>query len=186
MAACRVLIAVVLVASLAGCGEDGGQTAAGTSSDPEFLTVMHAGGGSLSREGDGFVLTLDDLAPQVVAFTDRPERVSGAVSTSSYIEAWGKEYKGDPPNAALVVPNGRADADTIVFTLDQPELDGRSVRFQAEQVTAPPEPLGEFHSLADPSPSRRFDASSLFIDDGGLMQLVAYGSPDIDELDGAD
>jgi len=181
----RPLIAVMLVASLGGCGEDGGQTTASPSSDPEFLTVMHAGGGSLTREGDGFVLTLDDLAPQVVAFTDRPERVSGAVSTSTYIEAWGKEYKGDPPNAALVLPSGRADADTIVFTLDQPELDGQSVRFQAEQVTDPPEPLGQFHSHAEGSPPRRFDASSLFIDDGGLMQLVAYGAQDVDELDGA-
>ena len=168
----RIFITVVFAVSLTGCGDDDTGTAEAA---PDFLAVMHAASGSFSPAGEDFVLTLRDLAPRVIAFADRPDRVAAELSTSAFIDAWRNEYEGDPPNAALTVPSTGEAAATIVLTLEPPELDGRSVRFQAEQVTAPPQPLGRFrkHAVA-PTPSH-FDASSLFIDGGGLMQIVSQG-----------
>jgi hypothetical protein len=49
-------------------------------------------------------LTLSDINPSVVMFTDRPARSAEAIPTAAFIKDWGIKGKNgfmaDPPNAA--------------------------------------------------------------------------------------
>lgn len=177
------LPALAAVLLLNGCGSDGGKTdsAAGSQRTPQgdFLGVIQATDGTLTPHGEGFTLTLRRVAPQVAVFSDRPERQAGAISSSSYLDTWATDFRGDPPNAALAVLNGAPRADTIVLTLQPPQRRGSSVSFLARPVNSTSENLQQFKAQADRSVPQRFGDASLFVDSGGLMQLVAYGSQDV-------
>ena len=178
------LAALLAGIPLAGCGSSDGKTTTSTAANAraphgQFLTVVQAADGTLRPHGDGFVLTLRGVAPQVAAFSDRPERQAGALSSSAYFDTWAKDYRGDPPNAALALINGAANADTVVLTLEPPRSRGQNVTFNARPLTSTPGNLEQFRAETDPSVPQRFDAASLFVDAGGLMQLVAYGAQDV-------
>jgi hypothetical protein len=143
------------------------------------MNVIQATGGTLKPRGDDFVLTLRGVAPQVAAFSDRPQRESGAISSSTYFDTWSKDYSGDPPNAALALLNGATDADTVILTLEPPRHRGHSVSFMAQPLTSTPDGLAHFKAEVDSSVPQQFDDASLFVDDGGLMQLVAYGAQNV-------
>lgn len=175
--AAGVLLGSVVAAGVGGCERaNRGAHAA----EPSFLTVMQASRGTLVPTGkpNQYTLTLDGVAPQTVAFSDRPRRIAATVGTNRLLRAWSREFKGAPPNAALVLVNGRPDADTVVLALRRPRADGRKVRFPAIRIPTPSEPIKVFQPTADPAIPRQFAASSLFVDGGGLMQLVAYGAQD--------
>ena len=157
------------------CGSDD----AGESESANDLAVMQASGGTLIPDGDDFTLTLRGVAPQVVAFSDRPERRSGSLSSTKFVDMWGREYDGDPPNAALTLLNGDQGADTVVLELETPAQSGRLVRFKARLIEDGPDNLEAFEKNVDSSVPKRFDSASLFIDAGGLMQIVAYGAQDV-------
>ena len=175
--AASLLAVAVLTGWMAGCG--GARRMQGTAR-PSYLTVMQASRGTLvpTRKPNQFTLTLDGVAPQTVAFSDRPQRIAAMVGTNRLLELWTREFKGDPPNAALVLLNGRQDADTVVLALRRPRAEGKKVRFSAIKIPTPTEPIKVFQPTADPAVPRHFQAASLFVDGGGLMQLVAYGAQD--------
>ena len=68
-----------------------------------YLYVISGTSGSL--EGDA--LTLNGV-PNVVYFSDRPNRIAGHLSLSNFVEMWDKgvdSFKADPPNATLSLLN---------------------------------------------------------------------------------
>ena len=78
----------------------------GTSSEPTFLYVQTAHSGTLSAEkADGRrTLTLNDVSPVTVYFSDRPERITGHEPTEDFIAGWKQgqdSFAVNPPNAAL-------------------------------------------------------------------------------------
>lgn len=171
-AACAFLL-------LAGCGgdDDGGDVEA--PAETGYLTVLQASGGSIEGDGSALELTLRDVAPEVTAFSERPERVAGTVPTDDYVGTWANEYEGDPPNAALSV-NADGEATTLAVELDPPQRSGDDLTFRARQIEDPGDALDSPAVVGgDEGLPSRFDAASLFVDDGGLMQLVAYGAQDV-------
>ncbi|MCH9644503.1 MAG: hypothetical protein K0U29_05385 [Gammaproteobacteria bacterium] len=66
------------------------------------LLVLSAKKGVLQKSAKGRTLTLTDIDPHVLWFTDRPNRKAGFVPTQKFIASWAKSFKGDPPNAGLV------------------------------------------------------------------------------------
>ncbi|GAB5469833.1 MAG: hypothetical protein Kilf2KO_28630 [Rhodospirillales bacterium] len=55
---------------------------------------------------DGETLVLEGLTPATLFFSDRPERLTGHLSTADFVELWGHNadsFAADPPNAALVL-----------------------------------------------------------------------------------
>ena len=71
------------------------------SKEPSYLFVLSATSGSLK----GDTLTLNGV-PNVIYFTDRPDRVAGHLSLEKFVEMWDKgddSFKADPPNATLSV-----------------------------------------------------------------------------------
>jgi hypothetical protein len=68
-----------------------------------------------------WMLTLQGAPAQTVYFSDRPERIAGAVSTERFLELLDFSPE-DPPNAALVVES-EASPDVIILELTEPRYD---------------------------------------------------------------
>jgi len=77
-----------------------------------YLFVISGTSGSL----DGDILTLNGV-PNVIYFSDRPDRVAGHLSLEKFVESWNKgvdSYKADPPNATLSVLNKDGAKNVVV------------------------------------------------------------------------
>ena len=62
---------------------------------------------------DGATLTLRDVTPSTLFFSDRPQRVVGHMTTADFVELWGEgdnSFEADPPNAVLSLVEPGADA----------------------------------------------------------------------------
>jgi hypothetical protein len=72
-------------------------------------------------------LTLHDLAPATLMFSDRPERIVGHLTTKQFVEGWGygeNSFLDDPPNAVLAFLAADEDApEDVVVTLTNPRMD---------------------------------------------------------------
>jgi hypothetical protein len=69
-------------------------------------------------------LTLHDLAPTTLFFSDRPDRVTGHITSEEFVSSWDKgkdSFASNPPNAVLSIfhPDGVSD---VVVELKQPVL----------------------------------------------------------------
>ena len=75
---------------------------------------------------DGTTLTLRDVTPSTLFFSDRPERVVGHMTTAEFVELWGEgdnSFEADPPNAVLSFVEPTADAPTdAVIVIKKPSL----------------------------------------------------------------
>ncbi|MFG1345036.1 hypothetical protein V5F59_09105 [Xanthobacter autotrophicus DSM 431] len=101
---------------------------------------------------DDKTITLKGVAPQVLMFTDRPERMTGDATTASFIKLWteGKDsFQKDPPNATLsVTVDGKPSVAAVELT--DPVLTGDTLVFS-------------YKLLGDEKPASGINAS-LFID----------------------
>ena len=126
-----------------------------------FVQVSESG----TFEGDR--LTLDGVAAQTVFFTERPQRAAGHLPTAQFVEHWNQganSFKAVPPNASLAfVADGIESA--VAIELQDLVLEGARMSFRVRVLNG-----------AVPA---AFADASLFIDAGGLMQLVAYGAQDV-------
>ncbi len=80
--------------------------------------------GILDQATDGvqsWMLTLQGAPAQTVFFSDRPERIAGAMSTQKFLETLDFS-SDDPPNAALVIGTEEG-ADVVILELTQPAYD---------------------------------------------------------------
>ncbi|WP_324355074.1 hypothetical protein [Methyloceanibacter sp.] len=76
-------------------------------------------------------LTLKNVSPVTVFFTDRPERIAGNMKTARFIPFWseGKDsFKSDPPNADISILEGDTLKQTVV-ELQDPALEGDSLTY---------------------------------------------------------
>jgi hypothetical protein len=79
---------------------------------------------------DGATLTLRDVTPATLYFSDRPQRVVGHMSTTDFVELWGEgdnSFEADPPNAVLsfVAPDADAPIDAVVVIKKPTLTDGQ-------------------------------------------------------------
>jgi hypothetical protein len=117
---------------------------------------------SISGDFDGKTLTLKGVGPTIF-FSDRPERVTGQVTTSEFISHWGQgsdNFAADPPNATLSVfgPKGVTSA---VVELTAPKLNGNTLSYNVKVLK------GQLPNS--------FKESSLFIDLFGRWAMFAAG-----------
>ena len=115
---------------------------------PQFLFVQTSAG---MQYADG-VLTLTDVNPITVLFSDRPERLAGHMATDDFVPFWGEgddSFKSNPPNADLaLLENDKVE--NVVVTLHDPKLEGGSLSYRVDVLE------GELPASGG--------ASSLFID----------------------
>ena len=137
----------------------------------EDLYVLNAGSGELDRAGDSkrvFRLLLTDPTGGVTVFTDRPVRRAGHRKLRGFIRDWNRlGFRGDPPNAALVIADAPNSRDVLVVTLSKPRLRAGGVAFKAKVVRgSATDTLKRFRERADGRVANRFGQVSLFIDPG--------------------
>ena len=139
-----------------------------SSSSPAWLFSATAGGGTWTDQPDGTTtLTLTDVDPQVIGFTDRPDRDAVTFATPKLVDAWPTLFDDSAPNAVLVTRDAGGQATSYVLTLSDPSSGDATLSFTAEPVQ------GEDHSSQLPAmehwsataPPAAFADVSLFIDD---------------------
>jgi hypothetical protein len=91
---------------------------------------VQTAGGAVS---DGATLTLMGLSPATLYFSDRPKRVVGHVSSSSFVGMWAEgenSFAEDPPNAVLAYlePGDDAPEDAVVVISD-PKLEEGAITY---------------------------------------------------------
>jgi len=101
------------------------------STNPSYLFALSGKSGSLY----GDVLTLNGV-PNVIYFTDRPERKAGNISLEKFIDSWNKgnhSFKADPPNATLSILN-KDGALNVVVELMSVEQKSSSLHFKVVEL----------------------------------------------------
>jgi hypothetical protein len=161
------VVAVALGAGGFGASATAGADEAGTT--VQQLFVQNATGGSLEPvkgEDDVYTLTLRGVSPTVTSFSDRPVRVASKVDLDEFLQPWdGGSFEDVPPNAALVISNAPQSRDTFIFELAEPELDGRTLTYQATLIESDPSRgLTGFNGHIDLDPPAKFGPASLFVD----------------------
>lgn len=87
-----VLLSLVAAGLAGGCARPPHPTPPPAPAGTQLLFIQTARGVS---HGDGR-LTLDDVAPTTLFFTDRPQRIAGQVATPRFLANWdrGREFEG--------------------------------------------------------------------------------------------
>jgi len=118
---------------------DPAETVKAVGEDASWMLILTAP----EAEFDGLTLTLKNINPSMVMFTDRPVRMAERISTINFVSGWGKggmeSFAGDPPNAALTSVVGEKLRIATV-ELSEPRLDGTTLTFEALVIegTLPP------------------------------------------------
>jgi hypothetical protein len=108
---------------------DPAETTKAAGKDASWLFIQTAS----QMQFDGKALTLRNINPSMVMFTDRPARMAEAVPTATFLKHWnhgGKgSFKSAPPNAgATFLVNGKLQTATL--ELSQPHLDGTTQTYK--------------------------------------------------------
>lgn len=79
-------------------------------------------------------LTLHTLAPTTLFFSDRPDRVTGHITSQEFVDSWDKgtdSFASNAPNAVLSIFHEDSVND-IVVELFNPVLDGNQLAYTIE------------------------------------------------------
>jgi hypothetical protein len=87
---------------------------------------------------DGTTLTLTEVTPSTLYFSDRPKRVVGHMATSDFVDLWGEgdnSFEEDPPNAVLsFLEAGDQAPEDAVVVIQQPRLENGSLSYTIETL----------------------------------------------------
>lgn len=176
------LVAVVLVAAggtwlvLDRTGDDPtGEPVAAVDESPSWLFSHTADGGTLTPNGDGtYALTMTGVDPNVMAFTDRPDRQTAILTAQDLVQAWPSMFADAAPNAVLVEHDPTGDTDSLVLVLTDPEVDGTTMTYTAAILEDEDHPSSVDGIVGAPhaEPPAEFADVSLFIDDVNLEESV--------------
>ena len=85
---------------------------------------------------DQATLTLQEVSPSTLYFSDRPERVVGHMTTEQFVAMWAtgpNSFREDPPNAVLsYVETGSDVPNDAVVVLRDPVADDDSITYSIE------------------------------------------------------
>ena len=120
---------------------------------PQWLMVIKATQGEFQEStGGDYTLTLTGVEPDLLAFTDRPERQAQRWYTTKFLNDWADEFNTDPPNAVIRGGNGET-----AITINDPEVSGDTVTFTATPLpgqTVPTDTINQPTLLVDNIPNK--------------------------------
>ena len=130
------------------------QAPATTTEDTALLEEMFV---QIARTviSDQTTLTLNDVSPSTLYFSDRPERVVGHMTTEQFVDQWNEgpnSFFEDPPNAVLsYVGTGEDIPSDAVVVLRDPVASGGSLTYSIEVLEgAVPAESGAVTLFIDP------------------------------------
>jgi hypothetical protein len=141
----------------------GSQTQGNSSADGEqtsnWLFSQTADGGSISpNDDDTWTLTLTDVNPVVLGFTDRPLREAQAGTVERLVDSWSEIFGDSNPNGVVVAHNQGGATNSAVVELMDPNLNGSTMTYTVRVLTNEGGP-------AEPGMTYNFEQVSVFIDD---------------------
>ena len=133
-----------------------------------FMFVQTAQSGTLipvEGEDNLYTLTLMGVAPQTIAFSDRPERVVVQAPMQQFLD--GIFSCNNPPNAALEILESDEDEDLAVVELLDPVYDAanQTLQYNVSILEMPDLSYAVFNERADQALPETFGPAALFIDD---------------------
>lgn len=108
------------------------QDASGANAD--FLFVQTAD--SMAFDADQNRLSLHDVSPTTLFFSDRPERIAGNMSTEKFVPFWseGKDsFLSDPPNADISILENGTLRQTVAV-LEDPVLENGDLHYTVKII----------------------------------------------------
>ena len=159
-----IVVGVAALAAVAVVAFALGARTQSTSASPEtqtsnWLFSQTADAGSISPNGDGtWTLTLTDVDPVVLAFTDRPLRDAQAGTAERLVEAWPDMFGDSNPNGVVVAHNAEGATNSAVVELMDPAIDGSTMTYTVKVLTNEGGPAVSGRSYS-------FEQVSVFIDD---------------------
>jgi hypothetical protein len=134
-----------------------------------YMFVQNAQSGSLvpvAGEDNLYSLTLMGVAPQTIAFSDRPERVVVQAPMQKFFDGmcFGPE---NGPNAALEILEADENEDLVVVELFDPVYDAanKTLKYNVSILEQPDLSYAVFNDRADKILPESFGSAALFIDD---------------------
>ncbi|CAH0131865.1 hypothetical protein [Roseomonas sp. CECT 9278] len=139
------ITAAATAALLAAPDPAGAQTApaAEASGHADFLFVQTARRMSFDRAASR--LTLHDVSPITLFFSDRPDRIAGNMRTAAFVPFWSQgrdSFLSDPPNADLSILEG-AELRQVVVVLRDPVLQGGALAYGVQVLSGTMPAAGE-------------------------------------------
>jgi len=133
----RVVVAALALCAAACAGRTPAPApASGAAKPAELLFVQQAHRATLA----GGVLTLGEVNPATIFFSDRPQRIVGHVPVGRFVADWGRggaeSFAADPPNALLAF-FGKSDVREVVLELRNPRLRGHDLSYDATVLRGP-------------------------------------------------
>ena len=185
-AAIAVLAMAILTASCGVLAEETEevQTDNGTAEEKPvtFMFVQSAQSGTLipvEGEDNLYTLTLMGVAPQTIAFSDRPERVVVQAPMQKFLD--GMCFAPDNgPNAALEILEADEEEDLAVVELFDPVYDAASqtLQYNVSILEMPDLSYAVFNEQADQVLPESFGPAALFIDDCADSYVSCYTADD--------
>lgn len=123
-----------LVTSANAAGAQTAQAPADASGNADFLFVQTARRMSFDRSASR--LTLHDVSPVTLFFSDRPDRIAGNMRTAAFVPFWSQgrdSFLSDPPNADLSIVEG-GELRQVVVVLRNPVLEAGSLSYTVQVV----------------------------------------------------
>ena len=131
-----------------------------------WLFSQTADAGNISPNGDDtWTLTLSNVDPVVLGFTDRPLREARAGDVGKLVEAWPLMFADSNPNGVVVAHNARGETNSAVVELMDPKLNGSTMTYTVRVLTNEGGP-------ATPDATYNFEQVSVFIDDVPVTSWV--------------
>lgn len=96
-------------------------------------------------------MILKDAKPQVLYFSDRPQRIAGHLTREEAREIVAESFKNVPPNAVLVIFGKEKSTDIVMTLTSPPRIDGEDLVFDRIKII-------------NGTPPQRGGANALFID----------------------
>ena len=100
----------------------------------DFLFVQSAR--AMSFDKATHKLTLHDVSPMTLFFSDRPERIAGNMKTAAFVPFWSTgtdSFLKDPPNADISILEGD-NLKQVVAVLQAPTLSGNDLTYTVKLI----------------------------------------------------
>ena len=135
-----------------------------------FMFIQNATSGTMKPidgTDDKYLLTLNNISPSTIYFSDRPERVSGQASMQDFLDGLGFS-ESNPPNAAIEVLKADNTSDVLVVELFSPIYDETAMILTYEVTILKDEVTGglaHYNDKKSVNIIESFENVALFIDD---------------------
>ncbi|BDG70456.1 hypothetical protein [Roseomonas fluvialis] len=117
--------------------------AADASGNADFLFVQTARRMTFDRTASR--LTLHEVSPVTLFFSDRPDRIAGNMRTAAFVPFWSQgrdSFLSDPPNADLSIVEG-GELRQVVVVLRNPVLEGGNLAYTVQVLSGTMPEAGE-------------------------------------------